>query len=76
MRNVSAVVGLGIAIGVAGFSATAPPWLDVLLVETRPVDPASQSVVIGLLALVAALAAWIPARRAMRVDPARALSWQ
>ena len=66
---------LGMAIGVAGSIATAP-WLRVLLVEIRPADPASQSIVIGVLAMVAVLATWIPARRALRVDPARTLCGQ
>jgi hypothetical protein len=38
-----------------------------------PSDPMTYVVTFGVLALAAALGCWIPARRAMRVDPAVAL---
>ena len=47
--------------------------LGSLLFEVRPADPltfASVAVVLGAAGLVAA---WLPARRAMRVDPVTAL---
>ena len=44
-----------------------------LLFGIEPWDPLSQAVTIALLGAVAIAAAWIPARRAMRVDPATVL---
>jgi putative ABC transport system permease protein len=59
-------VGLGAAWGLTRF-------LQSLLFETNPHDPLIYGVVaIGLLG-VAALACWLPARHAMKVDPLVAL---
>jgi ABC-type lipoprotein release transport system permease subunit len=44
-----------------------------MLFDVRPTDPATFVSVVVLLVGVAALACWIPARRAMRVDPLAAL---
>ena len=41
-----------------------------LLFGIEPWDPLSRGVTIALLCGVAVAAAWIPTRRAMRVDPA------
>jgi len=38
-----------------------------------PQDPAAIAAVIVLLLIVAAAACWVPARRAARIDPLRAL---
>ncbi len=62
----------GLAVGVAA-SLLLTRWLSVLLFELSPTDPATYLGVIGLLALVAALACYLPARRATRVDPLTAL---
>jgi ABC-type lipoprotein release transport system permease subunit len=40
-----------------------------LLYEVEPTDPISVGLVVVVLSAVAAVAAWRPARRAMRVDP-------
>jgi putative ABC transport system permease protein len=40
-----------------------------LLYEVDPSDPTSMVVVAALLLIVAVLASWFPARRAMRADP-------
>jgi ABC-type antimicrobial peptide transport system permease subunit len=44
-----------------------------MLFEVSPSDPASFGVTVAVLAATAVAAAWVPARRAMRVDPMVAL---
>ena len=63
------VVGLGISLGLAG-ALTAARSMRGLLFGIEPWDPLSQTATIAALGLVAVAAAWIPTRRAMRVDPA------
>jgi putative ABC transport system permease protein len=63
---------IGVAIGVTG-AFVLTRFLSTLLYEVRPTDPATFVVVPLLLAGVALLACYIPARRAMRVDPMVAL---
>jgi putative ABC transport system permease protein len=72
MRNAMSLVLIGIAIGLGGALALTR-WMTSLLFEVRPNDPLTFAVIPTLLALVALLACWIPARRAMRVDPMVAL---
>jgi putative ABC transport system permease protein len=72
LRNAVLLASLGIAIGlVAAFG------LGKLLVASLfgvvQLDPVTFGVFAGVLALVAVLAASVPARRAMRVDPISAL---
>jgi putative ABC transport system permease protein len=63
---------IGIAIGVAGALATARLTASMLF-EMTPFDPASYAITATILMAVAALACYVPARRAMRVDPIVAL---
>jgi predicted permease len=72
LRQGLAMVGLGVAIGLPAAWALSR-LLDGLLLGTSTSDPA---VLVGtplLLASVAMLASWLPARRATRVDPMVAL---
>ncbi len=69
VRQVSWVVGIGIGLGLAG-ALTAARSMRSLLFGIEPWDPLSQTATIVALGLVAVAAAWIPTRRAMRVDPA------
>ncbi len=62
----------GLAIGMAGALATTR-FLETLLFQVRPIDAGTFIGVPALLLLVAMLACYIPARRAMRVDAAVAL---
>jgi putative ABC transport system permease protein len=72
VRHVSWVVGIGMTLGLAG-ALTAARSMRSLLFGIEPWDPLSQGLTIALLGAVAVAAAWIPARRAMRVDPATVL---
>jgi putative ABC transport system permease protein len=63
---------VGIVVGVVAALALAG-WADALLYQVDPRDPATYASVPLVLAAVAALAVWIPARRATRVDPREAL---
>jgi putative ABC transport system permease protein len=68
---------LGMAAGglIVGFAASLAltRFLSTLLYEVRPTDLATSAMVTGLLVAVAMAASYIPARRAMKVDPAIAL---
>jgi predicted lysophospholipase L1 biosynthesis ABC-type transport system permease subunit len=63
---------LGCGLGLAGALAGAP-WLTSLLYGVRPHDLATFAGAAVVLILVAVAASSLPARRAMRVDPALAL---
>ncbi len=65
MRPVIAGVLLGMAGAAAGARA-----LESQLYETAPLDPAVFAVVVPLLLIAAAAATLLPARRAVRIDPA------
>ena len=65
----------GIALGTAGALA-ATRVLARFLYEIKPTDPATFTGVATLLACVALLAGWIPARRATKVDPMVALRYE
>ena len=64
---VTALVGIGLGL-VAAFALTRT--IASFLYEVSPTDPATAAAVAGALLLVAALAAFFPARRAASVDPA------
>ena len=72
LREASWVLALGIVCGL-----TAAWWLgrivSNLLYGVQPGDLASTAIAVGVLAAAGTLAAWIPARRASRIDPLVAL---
>ena len=63
---------IGLAIGVAGAVALTRV-LRTQLYEVSPTDPTTFAGIVIILATVAAIASWLPARRASRVDPMVAL---
>jgi putative ABC transport system permease protein len=66
------LAAIGIALGLAG-SVAATRYLRSLLFDIAPNDPMTLGGVAALLALVTLAACLIPATRAARVDPSRAL---
>ena len=58
----------GLAAGLAG-AAIVTRSMRALLFNVSPADPLTFAVVIGALLLTAAIACYLPTRRAMRVDP-------
>jgi predicted permease len=65
----------GIVIG-AAFALALARLMRSLLFEVRPTDPLTFVAIAVLLAAVALAACYIPARRAMRVDPMTALRYE
>jgi len=72
LRQGLVLAALGIAIGALGSFAMAR-GMATLLHEVSPTDPLTFVAVAVILALVAVLGSWLPARRAAAVDPVVAL---
>ena len=66
------VAGLGIAIGLAG-AVAATRVMQSLLFGVSPTDPLTLAGVTAVLVILGALAAYVPARRATKVDPVEVL---
>jgi putative ABC transport system permease protein len=72
LRQGLTLVAIGLAIGLA-FSFAATRFLSSLLYQISSIDPATFAGVSLLLVAVAAIACYLPARRATQVDPLIAL---
>ena len=70
--EVMAIIGLALLIGIAGAALVGPGVASVLF-GVSPIDLVTLVATAAMLAATAALATWVPARRAARVDPVRAL---
>jgi putative ABC transport system permease protein len=66
------IVGAGLVVGLAGAIAVTRV-LQRFLFGVTPTDPVAFTIVTLLLMAVGLLAAWVPARRASRIDPWAAL---
>jgi putative ABC transport system permease protein len=69
------LIGIGLAIGLTA-AAGLTGLLQALLFGVGPMDPETLVVVAALLTAVALAACFIPAQRAMRLDPAIALRYE
>ena len=72
MRRGLIVTGIGVAVGLGAAVAVAPV-LRSLLFGVEPLDPIAFAAAPLVLASAAVLASYLPARRAVAVDPAEAL---
>ena len=66
------LVAAGAAIGIGG-ALVCTRVLQAMLFDLKSSDPPTYVGIVGLLGAAAAVASWIPARRASRVDPVVAL---
>lgn len=72
LRESLALAGIGVLIGVPAAALAVQPMAS-LLFGLKPADPATFATGAVLLLTTAAVASYLPARRAARIDPIRAL---
>jgi ABC-type antimicrobial peptide transport system permease subunit len=72
LRQGLVVVALGLVAGLAA-ALVGTRAMATFLYGVEPTDPVTLASVVALLAGVAALACWVPARRATSVDPVTSL---
>jgi putative ABC transport system permease protein len=68
LRQGLTLTAFGVVVGLAG-AVVATKALVTLLFGVSPIDPLTYAAVIFLLVGVSAIACWLPAQRAARVDP-------
>jgi predicted permease len=67
-RQAAVVLGVGVAAGLAA-ALILGRWVETLAFGIEPSDPRILIVSAGVLAMVALVAAWLPAQRAAHVEP-------
>jgi predicted permease len=72
LRRGGAAAAVGLLAGVAGALALGP-LLESLLYGVHAADPPTIAVVVAVFGLVTLAASWLPARRAIRLDPVQVL---
>jgi ABC-type antimicrobial peptide transport system permease subunit len=75
MREAGKLLVIGVVVG-AGLSLIAGRSAGSLLFGLKPYDAFTLLAAGGLLAVIAALASFVPARRAAKLDPMAALRWE
>ena len=72
LRHGLLIVSVGVILGLAGALATTR-WMSGLLFDVGSSDPATLSAIILVVLGVSLTACWVPARRAVALDPVTAL---
>jgi len=72
LRESLALTAPGLMVGVI-LALTFARLMKTFVYRVPPADPVSITVAAAFLAMIAAISAWLPARRAAKVDPASAL---
>jgi ABC-type antimicrobial peptide transport system permease subunit len=75
MQEVLILAGAGLTVGIAATLALGR-LLESQLFEIKAADPMVIACAMAVALLVSILAGYIPARRATRIDPMRALRWE
>jgi ABC-type antimicrobial peptide transport system permease subunit len=73
VRQGMVLTGIGAAVGLLTAIAVSQ-WMSSLLFGVERLDPPTYAAVLVVLCLAAALASYIPARRAAAVDPVKTLT--
>ncbi|MGH9454373.1 MAG: FtsX-like permease family protein, partial [Terriglobia bacterium] len=75
MKEVLTLVGIGLGIGIP-VALAGDRLISSMLFGLSPTDPVSILAAVVLMLALAALAGYLPARRASRVDPMEALRYE
>jgi hypothetical protein len=75
LGEMARIVCIGIAFGV-GAGIAAAQMIRGTIWGVKPTDPLSIGFAVGLMLLIAGIAAFLPARRAMKVDPMVSLRYE
>jgi ABC-type antimicrobial peptide transport system permease subunit len=72
LRKGFALTGVGLVVGIVAAIAFGR-WMSALLFGVGPLDPVTYVAAVGIILLAAALASYVPARRAAAIDPIETL---
>jgi putative ABC transport system permease protein len=75
LSHVGKLAAIGIAVGLVGALALGR-YAASMLFRVEAVDPTVMMAAVAVVILVSLGAAMVPAYRASRIDPARALRWE
>jgi ABC-type antimicrobial peptide transport system permease subunit len=75
LRHALILLGIGVAVGTAA-AISAGSVLRTFLYGVVPYDIGTIAAVSALLLACGLLASYVPARRASRIDPIKALRWE
>ena len=73
VRQGLALTAIGAAVGVLAAIALTQ-WMSSLLFGVERLDPPTYAAVLGVLGMAAAMASYVPARRAAAIDPVETLT--